>query len=101
MGKTLQRSLDIKPADVITVVGAGGKTSTIIALVRELIRKRLIITTTTHFNKFKQFYHKEVLTSKQEDLIKKINNILREQPNQKIVIGQKRIDDKIKGIPPS
>jgi molybdenum cofactor cytidylyltransferase len=47
MSVTLKRALDIKPGDSIAFVGAGGKTSAIFALAKEL-SSPVIITTTTH-----------------------------------------------------
>lgn len=108
MQKKLWKSLGIKPGDIITVIGAGGKTSTIIAVVQELISRRLLITTTTHFTEFTQFSHQEVIGSDVVQLINKINDIWQQRPKQKVVVGRKRINHnlelanyKLKGIPPS
>jgi molybdenum cofactor cytidylyltransferase len=47
MSVTLKCALDIKPGDSIAFVGAGGKTSAIFALAKEL-NSPVVITTTTH-----------------------------------------------------
>jgi len=45
---TLREAFDIQPGEVISLVGAGGKTTLMFALARELIlQKNLVITTTT------------------------------------------------------
>ena len=46
--ETLREAFDIQPAEVISLVGAGGKTTLMFALARELMaRKGVVITTTT------------------------------------------------------
>ena len=45
---TLKEAFDIQPGEIISLVGAGGKTTLMFALARELIlQKNLVITTTT------------------------------------------------------
>ena len=45
---SLKEALDIHPKDVISIVGAGGKTTLMFALARELSNKKgMVITTTT------------------------------------------------------
>ncbi|WP_338061973.1 selenium cofactor biosynthesis protein YqeC [Sporohalobacter salinus] len=92
----------------MTVVGAGGKTSTIIILVQEMISKRLLITTTTHFTEFTQFFNKEVMGADAVKIINEIDDIWQQKPKQKIVVGKERINYdselanyKIKGISPT
>lgn len=44
---TLSRAFDIQPGEVISLVGAGGKTTLMFALARELAEQRKLIVTTT------------------------------------------------------
>lgn len=52
----LQTALDVRPGDLVAVVGAGGKTTAIWRLMRELVARggRVVFTTTTHIFKPRQ-----------------------------------------------
>ena len=85
--------IDLNKDKVITVVGAGGKTSTIFELGNELsnLNKKTIITTTTHMGFDKDF----ILIEKDSD-IKKIENILKKFPL--IKVGKKESEYKVKSL---
>ncbi|GAB6137886.1 selenium cofactor biosynthesis protein YqeC [Halanaerobaculum tunisiense] len=108
MEQQLQKSLGIKQGDLVTVVGAGGKTATIIALVQEPIKQRLLVTTTTHFTEFDQFSNLEIMGEDTIQIINKLTDIWQKEAQQKVVVGRKLINYqatgvsyKIKGILPT
>ncbi len=93
--KNLIKALDIdlETDKIITVVGAGGKTSTIFELGKELsnLNKKVIITTTTHMRLEEDF----ILVEDNND-IENFKNILK---NKKIIkIGKKESEYKVKSL---
>lgn len=82
--------IDLNKDKVITVVGAGGKTSTIFELGNELsnLNKKTIITTTTHMKLDKDF-----LLIDEDFNIENLKKIL--QKNNLIKIGKKESDYKV------
>ena len=99
----LREAFDIQSGEVISLVGAGGKTTLMFALARELsARKRLVITTTTT----KIFYPPSwetpyVLISEEEDEI--VDFILSKFDQYgHITIASEKLDfsEKLKGIDP-
>lgn len=93
--KNLIRALDIdlEKDKIITLVGAGGKTSTIFELGKEFsnLNKKTIITTTTHMGFDKDF----ILVEEDRD-IKRVENILKE--NNLVKIGKKENEHKVKSL---
>ena len=93
--KNLIRALDIdlRKDKIITLVGAGGKTSTIFELGKELssLNKKTIITTTTHMEFDKNF----ILIEENSD-IKRVENILKE--NNLVKVGKKENEHKVKSL---
>lgn len=85
--------IDLNKDKVITVVGAGGKTSTIFELGNELsnLNKKTIITTTTHMKLDKDF-----LLIDADFNIENLKKIL--QKNNLIKIGKKESDYKVKSL---
>mgnify|MGYP002531612619 CR=1 FL=1 len=85
--------IDLNKDKVITVVGAGGKTSTIFELGNELsnLNKKTIITTTTHMGFDKDF----ILIEKDSDT-KRIKNILKNF--FLIKVGKKESEYKVKSL---
>ena len=85
--------IDLNKDKVITVVGAGGKTSTIFELGNELsnLNKKTIITTTTHMKLDKDF-----LLIDEDFNIENLKKIL--QKNNLIKIGKKESDYKVKRL---
>lgn len=85
--------IDLNKDKVITVVGAGGKTSTIFELGNELsnLNKKTIITTTTHMKLDKDF-----LLIDEDFNIENLKKIL--QKNNLIKIGKKESDYKVKSL---
>lgn len=85
--------IDLNKDKVITVVGAGGKTSTIFELGDELsnLNKKTIITTTTHMKLDKDF-----LLIDEDFNIENLKKIL--QKNNLIKIGKKERDYKVKSL---
>lgn len=85
--------IDLEKDKIITLVGAGGKTSTIFELGKEFsnLNKKTIITTTTHMGFDKDF----ILIEKDSD-IKKIENILKKIPL--IKVGKKESEYKVKSL---
>ncbi len=85
--------------DVISIVGAGGKTSTLVRLAEELSlkNKRVILTTTTHIEplQFKLMRYSRDLTL---NMIEDIEAIIRRHPL--LIIKRKVRGNKLKGIPP-
>ncbi|MEC9488779.1 MAG: selenium cofactor biosynthesis protein YqeC [Halanaerobium sp.] len=89
---------------LITFVGAGGKTSSISCLARELKEKRLLITTTTHFFRFAGFAHTEFLADEKEQMMDRLAAIWEDSPGETVVVGSRiaaKIGSryKVKGIP--
>ena len=85
--------IDLNKDKVITVVGAGGKTSTIFELGNELsnLNKKTIITTTTHMKLDKDF-----LLIDEDFNIENLKKIL--QKNNLIKIGKNESDYKVKSL---
>ena len=85
--------IDLNKDKVTTVVGAGGKTSTIFELGNELsnLNKKTIITTTTHMKLDKDF-----LLIDEDFNIENLKKIL--QKNNLIKIGKKESDYKVKRL---
>ena len=85
--------IDLNKDKVITVVGAGGKTSTIFELGNELsnLNKKTIITTTTHMKLDKDF-----LLIDEDFNIENLKKIL--QKNNLIKIGKKESDYIVKSL---
>ena len=85
--------IDLNKDKVITVVGAGGKTSTIFELGNELsnLNKKTNITTTTHMKLYKDF-----LLIDEDFNIENLKKIL--QKNNLIKIGKKESDYKVKSL---
>lgn len=86
-------NIDLKNDKVITLVGGGGKTSTIFQLGKELsnLNKKTIITTTTHMELDKDF----ILIEEDND-IKKVEDVLKE--NYLIKIGKKESEYKLRSL---
>ena len=104
--KKYSNGLNINDENIITAVGAGGKTSTIRHLAREM-DKRVMITTTTHFLSFVSLDTVEVMSQNLEEMIDQIRTIWKNNPDQKIILGRSIQSppfdvegNKIKGIPP-
>lgn len=93
--KNLIRALDIdlEKDKIITLVGAGGKTSTIFELGKEFsnLNKKTIITTTTHMG-----FDKDFILIEEDRNIKRIQNILKE--NNLIKVGKKESEYKVKSL---
>lgn len=85
--------IDIKKQKIITVVGAGGKTSTIFNLAKEIsnLNKKVVVTTTTHMRLDKDFY----ILNKEED-IDTVKQILKKQ--HIIKVGDLSDNGKIKAL---
>lgn len=85
--------IDLEKDKIITLVGAGGKTSTIFELGKEFsnLNKKTIITTTTHMGFDKDF----ILIEKDSD-IKRIKNILKKF--SLIKVGKKESEYKVKSL---
>ena len=85
--------IDLEKDKIITLVGAGGKTSTIFELGKEFsnLNKKTIITTTTHMGFDKDF----ILIEKDSD-IKRIKNILKKF--FLIKVGKKESEYKVKSL---
>lgn len=90
MEKTLKNAFKIKQGDIIAFIGAGGKTSSLVQLQREMKQEQVIIVTTTHFFGFKQFKNTEVLTEEGSDLVQRIKEIWNNNPRERVVVGKKR-----------
>lgn len=86
-------NLDLKKDKIITVVGAGGKTSTIFKLAKELssLNKKVIITTTTHMDFNSDF----ILINDEKDIIK-IQDTLKNKNT--IKIARQESDVKVKSL---
>ncbi|MDO5010437.1 MAG: selenium cofactor biosynthesis protein YqeC [Intestinibacter bartlettii] len=85
--------IDLKKDKIITLVGAGGKTSTIFELGKELLglNKKTIITTTTHMG-----FDKDFILVEEESDIKRIENILNK--NNLIKVAKKESEYKVKSL---
>ena len=85
--------IDLEKDKIITLVGAGGKTSTIFELGKEFsnLNKKTIITTTTHMGFDKDF----ILIEKDSD-IKRIKNIMKNF--FLIKVGKKESEYKVKSL---
>ena len=86
--------IDLEKDKIITLVGAGGKTSTIFELGKEFsnLNKKTIITTTTHMGFDKDFIGSYL----GKNLIKRIKNILKKFSLNKV--GKKESEYKVKSL---
>lgn len=99
--------LKLDEGDIVTLVGAGGKSSTIFNLAQEIKNKKILITTTTQFMSFKKLDTIEIISNSFEEIIKKIKIIWKKNPKQKLVLGKSYCStssivtgNKINGLPP-
>lgn len=102
---TMIDNLPIKAGSIITVVGAGGKTSTIRYLANKLNFDSIIITTTTHFLSFNSFAHKEIIIDDYQKLMKRADAALKN--HKRVVLGRYKMPTppemskkRINGLPP-
>lgn len=96
----LSEALQINQYKVIATIGGGGKTSTLLALSKELENeyKKIIVTTTTRMAAHEIAGFQVVLVECVEELIRKIELLL---PKPKpLALGTKLNSGKIIGIPP-
>ena len=104
MKNSFSKALNINKGDVITLVGAGGKTS-ILKILAEEINKNVIITTTTHIQTLDDFSENKIISENygqiSDDIVK-----IRKESNKKIFITSKivkKLEDgkyKLKGFDP-
>jgi probable selenium-dependent hydroxylase accessory protein YqeC len=96
----LKNYLNIRENDIITFVGAGGKTTTINKLAEEY-KNNLIVTTTTHFFPFDSFEHEEIIIENEEKLDFYLEKIKYKASESIVVVGRgKKSSGKITGILP-
>lgn len=98
----LAQALELKDGEVVALVGAGGKTSIMFALARELVArgKKVIITTTTKIMAPKASESPSLIVM---DNLEKVLKLLVEalQKHSMVTAGTKVLDDsKLVGIPP-
>ena len=104
MGLSFSSALRLKKGDVITLVGAGGKTSILKILAGEL-EKNLLITTTTHIQTMSELKKMKIINKNFGQITSRIVTI-RKESNEKIYIASKIVSDlengekKVKGISP-
>lgn len=103
----LTNAIELVKGDMVTVVGAGGKTSIIIQLCKEIINRGVIITTTTHITQLNQINNYEIMINNTKDINREIKKIWNRDKLADIVIGKSRMQvslsdftsvKKIKGI---
>lgn len=104
MANSFYKVLNINKEDVVTLVGAGGKTSILKNLAEE-INKNVIITTTTHIQSLNNFSENKIISENYGQISANIVKI-RKESNKKIFITSKiikKLEDgkyKLKGINP-
>lgn len=92
--------LEIRKNDILTFVGAGGKTTSIKRLAAEY-RNNLIITTTTHFFPFSSFQHGEIIIKNEKKFDSYLEEIKLKTADDIVVFGrEKDSSGKIQGISP-
>lgn len=99
--KNVSEALGLEKREHLAVVGAGGKTSLLLALVAGLRDKKVVISTTTRMLHAEARSIGKPIISLQEPGWK---NRLREglnRENQVVLIGEVMASDKVKGISPS
>ncbi|MGM0438629.1 MAG: selenium cofactor biosynthesis protein YqeC [Bacillota bacterium] len=102
MVANFNKALNINKGDVVTLVGAGGKTSILKILAAE-IKKNVIITTTTHIQSLKNFSENKIISENYGQISANIVKI-RNENNHKIFITSKKVKEldngkiKFKGI---
>ncbi|HLR34335.1 MAG TPA: selenium cofactor biosynthesis protein YqeC [Tissierellales bacterium] len=91
----MQFDINLNKKSLITFVGAGGKTSTIIALAQELkkMKKKVLITTTTYM-------YSSITKLGDYSFLKKIGDISLDKPSI-TVLGERVEGEKIKGLSPT
>lgn len=86
----MYENFDIRKGDVVTITGAGGKTSLMIALARELAQYgRVLVTTTTKIYKPAFDIFEELILD---------DSIIRGTGNNIFVAGSKIVEDKLHGL---
>ena len=104
MAAAFNNALNIEKGDVITLVGAGGKTSILKILANE-IKENVIITATTHIQSLADFAENKIISKKFGQISANIVKI-RKESNYKIFITSKIVkelengENKLKGIRP-
>ncbi|MGM0602027.1 MAG: selenium cofactor biosynthesis protein YqeC [Bacillota bacterium] len=92
--------LEVRKNDMITFVGAGGKTTSIKRLAAEY-KNNLIITTTTHFFPFNSFEHEEIIIKNMEKMDLYLEEIKLKAADNIVVVGREKDScGKIQGISP-
>lgn len=104
MATNLNKVLKINKGDVVTLVGAGGKTS-ILKILAEEIAENVIITATTHIQSLPNFAENKIMSENYGQISENIVKI-RKESNNKIFITLKIVKElekgrkKLKGIRP-
>ena len=92
--------LEIRKNDMLTFVGAGGKTTSIKRLAAEYMNN-LIITTTTHFFPFSNFQHEEIIIKNEKKFDSYLEEIKLKTADDIVVFGREKDNfGKIQGISP-
>lgn len=104
MVDSFNNALELNKGDIVTLVGAGGKTSILKILAAE-IAKNVIITTTTHIQSLNNFSENKIISENYGQISANIVKI-RNENNHKIFITSKIVKEldngknKLKGIKP-
>ena len=98
---SLLRALRINAGDVVSVAGAGGKTTLVYRLAHEAQRAglRVIVTTTTHMGTPPGDAPGPVLIEEEGDILPSLNEALATQ-GRATVLGRRLREDKLEGLPP-
>lgn len=96
----LREAMNIKSQRVITFVGGGGKTSTLLALANELLHQgnKVIITTTTRMGAGEVAFYPQALGESLGEVIAKLKKI--QTGKSLVVVGQEIKNGKLLGVPP-
>jgi probable selenium-dependent hydroxylase accessory protein YqeC len=98
---SLLRALRVNAGDVVSVAGAGGKTTLVYRLAQEAQRAglRVIVTTTTHMGTLPSDAPGPVLVEEEGDILPSLNEALATH-GRATVLGRRLREDKLEGLAP-
>jgi len=98
----LSKAIEISRGDVVSIVGAGGKTTTMFRLAHELASDgwRVVTTTTTMIRREERSEH-TILEAQGEKLLRRARSALRKDTHITLVSGFREAEGKLTGVKPS
>ncbi len=97
----LSKALEVNRGDVVSLVGAGGKTTAMYHLARELASEGWrVVTTTTTMIRLEERSERTILEPQERLLLRAVESALEEHNHITIATGLKEDEGKIKGVEP-